>query len=131
MPDTRPGSVRYQVTDLERSIEFYTKVLGFELEHRAGGAFASVLRGNLRLILSGPGSSGARPMPDGRKQEPGGWTRIVLYVDDLEKLIASLAKDGVRFRNEVEAGPGGTQIQIEDPDGNPIELHQPPAEARG
>lgn len=128
--DTKPGSVRYQVTNIERSIEFYTKVLGFELEHRAGSMFAAVLLGNLRLILSGPGSSGSRDLPDGRKQEPGGWTRILIYVDDLEKQIASLRKLGVPFRNEVESGPGGSQIQIEDPDGNPIELHQPPAERR-
>jgi glyoxylase I family protein len=116
--------VRYQVTDVERAIAFYTQVLDFVLEMQAGAAFASVRRGELRLLLGGPGSSGARPMPDGRRQEPGGWNRIVLYVADLDARIAALRKTGVRFRNEIETGPGGRQIQIEDPDGNPIELHQ-------
>lgn len=118
-------SVRYQVTDIERSIAFYTQHLEFEPGERAGSMFASVRRGNLRLILGGPGSSGSRPMPDGRKQEPGGWNRILLYVDDLAPIVERLAKAGVHFRNDVEAGPGGKQILIDDPDGNPIELHQP------
>ena len=118
--------VRYQVSDIERSIAFYTQHLGFEPGERAGKAFASVKRGPLRLILGGPGSSGARPMPDGRKQEPGGWNRILIYVDDLDEAIGRLKEAGVRFRNEVESGPGGSQIQIEDPDGNPIELHEAP-----
>ncbi len=118
--------VRYQVTDIERSIAFYTETLGFKLDAHVGTAFASVSRGKLRLILGGPGSSGARPMPDGKKQTPGGWNRILIYVDDLDAEIARLQKQGVRFRNDVEAGPGGTQIQIEDPDGNPIELHEAP-----
>ena len=117
--------VRYLVTDVNRSIDFYTGQLGFKLEQHAGKAFASVSLGRLRLILGGPGSSGARPMPDGRKQEPGGWNRILIYVDDLTAWIDRLEKAGVPFRNRVEAGPGGSQIQIEDPDGNPIELHQP------
>ena len=116
--------VRYQVTDIERSIAFYTQQLGFALEDQVGKAFASVLLGKLRLILSGPGSSGARPMPDGQKQEPGGWNRILIYVDDLDARIDRLKTLSVRFRNDVEAGPGGRQIQIEDPDGNPIELHE-------
>jgi catechol 2,3-dioxygenase-like lactoylglutathione lyase family enzyme len=116
--------VRYQVTDVARSVAFYTNVLGFILELHAGAAFASVRRGDLRLLLGGPGSSGARPMPDGRRQEPGGWNRIVLYVDDLDAQISALAKAKVRFRNAIETGPGGRQIQIEDPDGNPIELHE-------
>jgi len=118
--------VRYQVTDIDRSIAFYTKQLGFALEAHVGEAFASVSLGKLRLILGGPGSSGARPMPDGRKQEPGGWNRILIYVDDLDAHIDRLKKQGVPFRNKVEAGPGGRQIQIEDPDGNPIELHEAP-----
>ena len=117
-------AVRYIVSDIERSIAFYTQHLGFHVDQKAGTAFASVTRGNLRLILSGPGSSGARPMPDGRRQEPGGWNRILLYVDDLASNMQRLEGAGVPFRNEVEAGPGGKQIQIEDPDGNPIELHQ-------
>jgi catechol 2,3-dioxygenase-like lactoylglutathione lyase family enzyme len=118
--------VRYQVTDIERSIAFYTETLGFKLDAHVGTAFASVSRGKLRLILGGPGSSGARPMPDGKKQTPGGWNRILIYVDDLDAEVARLRKQNVRFRNDVEAGPGGTQVQIEDPDGNPIELHEAP-----
>lgn len=122
---TSRAAVRYQISNIGKAIEFYTGQLGFTLEHRAGDAFAMVARGDLHLILSGPGSSGSRPMPDGRRQEPGGWTRMVLYVDDLQAMVASLREHGTKFRNEVESGPGGTQIQIEDPDGNPIELHQP------
>jgi glyoxylase I family protein len=120
-------SVRYQVKDVARSIAFYTEQLGFELEQRSGEAFASVLLGNLRLLLSGPGSSGSRPMPDGQKQEPGGWTRILIDVSDLSASIRALEHGGVPFRNGVETGPGGSQILFEDPDGNPIELHQPPS----
>jgi glyoxylase I family protein len=123
--DSDFAHIRYQITNVDRSIDFYTTQLGFKLEQRAGNAFASVCLGRLRLILSGPGSSGARPMPDGRKQEPGGWNRIVIYVESLNVWIDRLEKAGVNFRNSVEAGPGGTQIQIEDPDGNPIELHEP------
>jgi catechol 2,3-dioxygenase-like lactoylglutathione lyase family enzyme len=119
-------SVRYQVADLDRAITFYTERLGFALDERSGGAFAAVSTGNLRLILSGPGSSGARPMPDGQLQQPGGWSRILVYVADLEGQVRSLEAAGVPFRNTIETGPGGSQILIEDPDGNPIELHQPP-----
>ena len=118
-------SVRYQVTVPERSIAFYTEQLGFKLDQHTG-PFAAVSRGNLRLILSGPGTSGARPMPDGRKQEPGGWNRILLYVDDLRAEVDRLKPRGVRFRNEIESGPGGSQILIEDPDGNLLELHEAP-----
>jgi glyoxylase I family protein len=124
MPTSR-ASVRYQVTNIDRSIAFYTD-LGFELEMRSGSAFAAVTHGGLRLILSGPGSSGSRPMPDGRRQSPGGDTRFLLDVEDLDATIAELRSKSVRFRNEIESGPGGRQIQIEDPDGNPIELHEPP-----
>lgn len=120
-------TVRYQVADINRASSFYTTHLGFHLAEKSGSAFGAVSRGGLRLILSGPGSSGSRPMPDGRLQEPGGWNRIVIYVDDLASQIQSLKKAGVRFRNEVEAGPGGKQILVEDPDGNPIELHEAPA----
>jgi glyoxylase I family protein len=120
------ATVRYQIADVERAIAFYTGHLGFAVQDRAGPAFASVTLGSLRLLLSGPGSSGARPLPDGRQQAPGGWNRIVIYVDDLAARIDALRKAGVRLRNDVESGPGGRQIQIEDPDGNPIELHQPP-----
>ena len=121
------GSVRYQVKDVERSLAFYTEQLGFQLELRSGAAFAAVLLGNLRLLLSGPGSSGARPMPSGQTQEPGGWNRVVIYVPDLAASIRELERAKVPFRNSIETGPGGSQILIEDPDGNPIELHQPPS----
>ena len=119
-------TVRYQVADMDRAVAFYTERLGFKAAERFGAAFGSVVRGNLRLILSGPGASGSRPMPDGRRQEPGGWNRILIYVDDLQSEIGSLRAAGVPFLNDVESGPGGSQILIEDPDGNPIELHQPP-----
>jgi len=119
-------SVRYQVADVNRAIEFYTQRLGFALEERHG-PFAAVSLGNLRLILSGPGTSGARPMPDGREQQPGGWNRILVYGEDLEGRVRSLKAAGVPFRNMIETGPGGSQVLIEDPDGNPIELHQPPS----
>jgi catechol 2,3-dioxygenase-like lactoylglutathione lyase family enzyme len=122
---TNLATVRYQVKAIEPSIEFYTKHLGFRLDKRTG-PFAQVSRGNLALILSGPGTSGARDMPDGRKQEPGGWNRILIWVDDLQEDIAQLKQAGVHFRNEIERGPGGSQILIDDPDGNPIELHEAP-----
>jgi glyoxylase I family protein len=110
---------------VERSIEFYTKHLGFTLEHQAGSMFASVVLSNLKVFLSGPGSSGARVLPDGRYQEPGGWNRLVLRVDDLESAMTKLKEAGAHFRNEIETGPAGSQIQLEDPDGNPIELFEP------
>ncbi len=117
--------VRYQVKDVSRSVEFYTQTLGFNLDQQNLPAFAQVSVDNLKLILSGPGASGSRPMPDGRHQEPGGWNRIVLQVEDLPARIAELKTKGVHFRNEMEVGPGGKQVQIEDPDGNPIELFEP------
>ena len=117
--------VRYQVKDVQRSIAFYTQVLGFTLDMQNLPAFGQVSIGNLKLILSGPGASGSRPMPDGRHQEPGGWNRVVLQVKELSARIAELENQGVRFRNEMEVGPGGKQIQVEDPDGNPIELFEP------
>jgi len=117
--------VRYQVRDVLRSVAFYVEHLGFELEHQQPPAFASVSLDNARILLSGPGASGSRPMPDGRLQEPGGWNRVVLRVANLGALVEALAKAGVRFRNEMEVGPGGRQIQIEDPDRNPIELFEP------
>jgi glyoxylase I family protein len=116
---------RYQVKEVQRSIVFYTKMLGFNLDQQNLPAFGQVSIRNLKLILSGPGASGSRPMPDGRQQEPGGWNRIVLQVRDLPARIAELRKEGVHFRNEIEVGPGGRQIQVEDPDGNPIELFEP------
>ncbi|HET7343122.1 MAG TPA: VOC family protein [Methylomirabilota bacterium] len=117
--------VRYQVTDVARSVAFYTGQLGFTLEHQQLPAFASVSLGPLRILLSGPGASGSRPLPDGRRQEPGGWNRIVLRVKDLPARIDVLQKGGLRFRNKMEVGPGGRQIQLEDPDGNPLELFEP------
>jgi glyoxylase I family protein len=117
--------VRYQAKDVARSVAFYTQHLGFELKHQQLPAFANVSLGGLQLLLSGPGASGSRPMPNGQPQEPGGWNRLVLRVTDLPGLIAELKKAGVRFRNEMETGPGGRQIQVEDPDGNPVELFEP------
>jgi glyoxylase I family protein len=100
-------------------------MLGFNMDQQNLPAFGQVSVGNLKLILSGPGASGSRPMPDGRQQEPGGWNHIVLLVQDLPARIADLKKQGVHFRNEMQVGPGGRQIQVEDPDGNPIELFEP------
>ena len=117
--------VRYQVKDVQRSVSFYTGTLGFNLDMKNLPAFGQVSIGNLKLILSGPGSSGSRSMPDGRQQEPGGWNRVILHVKDLPACISELKNQGVRFRNEMEVGPGGKQIQVEDPDGNPIELFEP------
>jgi glyoxylase I family protein len=117
--------VRYQTRDVARAIDFYTQKLGFKLERKHLPAFAQVSVGNFRLTLSGPGASGSRPMPNGQAQEPGGWNRVMLEVSDLSATIESLRKGGVRFRNEVEAGPGGKQIQALDPDGNPLELFEP------
>ena len=117
--------IRYQVRDVARSAAFYTQHLGFTLEHQQLPAFASVSLGDAQILLSGPGASGSRPMANGQPQEPGGWNRVVLKVGDLPGFIAALKKAGIRFRNEMETGPGGRQIQIEDPDGNPIELFEP------
>lgn len=117
--------VRYQVKDIKRSIAFYTEQLGFNLDLEVPPMFAQVSIGKLKLILSGPGASGSRPMPDGQKQESGGWNRVILQVTNLAARIADLKKAGLKFRNELEAGPGGKQIQLEDPDGNPIELFEP------
>jgi glyoxylase I family protein len=117
--------VRYQVKDVSRAVAFYTEHLGFKLEHQQLPAFAAVSLGDFTLLISGPGASGSRPMPDGHRQEPGGWNRVVLRVADLPARIEALKKAGLRFRNEMEAGPGGKQIQLEDPDGNPIELFEP------
>ena len=116
--------VRYQVQDVARSVDFYTR-LGFELDHQHPPAFAQVSLGKLKLVLSGPGASGSRAMPDGRAQEPGGWNRVILHVPDLEDHIETLRHAGLHFRNHIESGPGGKQILLEDPDGNPIELFEP------
>ena len=117
--------VRYQVKDVARAVAFYTQQLGLTLDQQRLPAFAQVSVGGLKLILSGPGASGSRPMPDGGHQEPGGWNRVILRVADLPARIAELKQAGLHFRNEMEVGPGGKQIQIEDPDGNPIELFEP------
>ena len=117
--------VRYLVKDVARAVTFYTTHLGFTLKHQQLPAFASVSLGDVDILISGPQASGSRPMPDGREQAPGGWNRVVLRVDDLPGFIETLKKAGLRFRNEMLTGPGGRQIQIEDPDGNPIELFEP------
>lgn len=117
--------VRYQVRDVARSVAFYTRKLGFHLDFQNLPAFGQVSSGNLKLILSGPDASGSRPMPDGQEQGPGGWNRVILEVADLPSRIEALRKAGLPFRNEMETGPGGKQILLEDPDGNPIELFEP------
>jgi glyoxylase I family protein len=117
--------VRYLVKDVARSVKFYTTHLGFSVTHQQLPAFASVSLGDVDVLLSGPQASGSRPMPGGQQQSPGGWNRIVLRVDDLPACIETLKSAGLHFRNEMETGPGGKQIQIEDPDGNPIELFEP------
>jgi glyoxylase I family protein len=117
--------VRYQVKDVGRSVAFYREQLGFDVDREALPAFAQVSIHNLKLILSGPGASGSRPLPDGRQQEPGGWNRIVLQVTDLPARIEALKNGGIQFRSQIEVGPGGRQVQVEDPDGNPIELFEP------
>jgi glyoxylase I family protein len=106
-------------------LAFYTQQLGFKLDHKNLPAFGQVSVGNLKLILSGPGASGSRPMPDGHQQEPGGWNRVILQVADLPARIEALKNAGVHFRNQMEVGPGGRQVQLEYPDGNPIELFEP------
>lgn len=116
---------RYQVKDVARAVAFYTQHLGFRLKHQQLPAFATVSLGNADVLLSGPGASGSREMPNGDRQEPGGWNRIVLKVTDLPACIAALRHAGATLRNDMEVGPGGRQIQIEDPDGNPVELFEP------
>jgi catechol 2,3-dioxygenase-like lactoylglutathione lyase family enzyme len=122
--DTTRATVRYMIDDVAAALAFYTTHLGFETESEALPAFAAVTRGPLRLLLSGPESSGRRPMPDGRKTTPGGWNRIQIPVDDLEQEVEKLRAAGLRFRNEILSGVGGSQIILDDPFGNPIELFQ-------
>lgn len=117
--------VRYMVSDVPAAVAFYTTHLGFTPEGPQVPAFSAVRRGNLLLLLSGEASSAGRPMPDGRKPEPGGWNRIHLVVDDVDAEAARLRAAGIVFRNEVLRGPGGAQTVFEDPSGNPIEIFQP------
>ena len=123
MPDELVN-VRYMVDDVEGAVDFYTEQFDFELRFSAAPAFADVVRGNLRLLLSGPTSSAGRPMPDGREPGPGGWNRIHFIVDDIEADVERLRSAGLTFRNDIISGPGGRQILLEDPAGNPIELFQ-------
>ena len=118
-------NVRYMVDDVERAVAFYTTHFGFTERFNAAPAFADVVRGNLRLLLSGPASSAGRPMPDGRTPEPGGWNRLHFIVDDIAAEADRLRSAGVTFRNDIISGPGGQQVLVEDPAGNPIELFQP------
>ena len=124
MPDDLV-SVRYMVDDVDAAVDFYTRHFGFTVLSSAAPAFADVVRGRLRLLLSGPASSAGRPMPDGRRPEPGGWNRIHLIVEDIATEVERLRAAGLTFRNEIVTGPGGQQILIDDPSGNPIELFQP------
>jgi len=124
MPDEFVN-VRYMVDDVEDAVAFYTTHFGFELRSSAAPTFADVIRGHLRLLLSGPASSAGRPMPDGRTPRPGGWNRIHLIVEDLAGEVERLRGAGLTFRNDIVTGPGGQQILLDDPAGNPIELFQP------
>jgi catechol 2,3-dioxygenase-like lactoylglutathione lyase family enzyme len=127
MPDDDLVNVRYMVDDVDAAIAFYTTHFGFTVRSNAAPAFADVVRGHLRLLLSGPASSAGRPMPDGRTPAPGGWNRIHLLVDDLSTEVERLRGAGLSFRNDIVKGPGGQQILLYDPSGNPIELFQPAA----
>ena len=124
MPDELVN-VRYMVDDVDAAVDFYTRLFGFSLISSAAPAFADIERGALRLLLSGPKSSAGRPMPDGRTPEPGGWNRIHFIVDDIAAEVERLRSAGLTFRNDIVTGPGGQQILLEDPAGNPIELFQP------
>lgn len=118
------ATIRYLVSDVEQAIGFYTRHLGFTLEQQMSSAFAKVSRDGLTLWLAGPQSSAARPMPDGQRPAPGGWNRFVIEVKDLASRVDQMKQQGMRFRNEIVVGPGGKQILLEDPDGNPIELFE-------
>jgi catechol 2,3-dioxygenase-like lactoylglutathione lyase family enzyme len=118
-------SVRYMVDDVDQAMDFYNEHFGFEPGHNASPAFADVNKGNLRLLLAGPESSAGRPMPDGRKPEPGGWNRIHFVVDDIDAEVERLRAAGLSFRNDIVSGPGGRQILVDDPSGNPIEIFEP------
>jgi catechol 2,3-dioxygenase-like lactoylglutathione lyase family enzyme len=124
MPD-ETVNVRYMVDDVDSAVDFYTTHFGFTVRSNHAPAFADVLRGNLRLLLSGRTSSAGRPMPDGRTPEPGGWNRIHFIVEDIDAEVERLRAAGITFRNDIVTGPGGRQILLDDPAGNPIELFQP------
>ena len=117
--------IRYHVKDVAHAVGFYTRHLGFKLEHQHLPQFAAVSLNGVILLLSGPGASGSRALPGGLSQEPGGWNRVVLHTVSLRQCVAALKQSGVCFRNDILSGPGGSQVQIEDPDGNPIELFEP------
>jgi len=119
------ATVRYLVHDVEAAVAFYTQRLGFTVAQQFGGTIAILTRDDLKLWVAGPSASAARPMPDGRKPEPGGWNRFVIETDDLEALVTQLRAAGVPFRNDIVSGPGGKQILCEDPSGNVVELFQP------
>ena len=119
------ATMRYLVNDVARAVAFYRDLLEFDLEEEMLPAFARVRRGDLDLWLAGPASSAARPMPDGRQPVPGGWSRLVIQVDDLDAFVARLRNVGATFRNDVVSGPGGSQILLQDPSGNLVELFQP------
>ncbi len=127
MPSNEIVNVRYMVDDVDESIAFYTKLLGFDVLTNFAPAFADVQRGNLRLLLAGPTSSAGRPMPDGTKPGPGGWNRIHFIVDNIDAEVARLRDAGANFRNDIVEGPGGKQILLQDPSGNVVELFQPAA----
>jgi predicted enzyme related to lactoylglutathione lyase len=127
MPANDPVRVRYIVDDVHDAIDFYTRHFGFALRHGAAPAFAEVVRGGLGLLLAGPDSSAGRPMPDGRKPSPGGWNRIHFVVDDIDAEVERLRSAGLSFRNDIVSGPGGRQILLDEPSGNPVELFQPAA----
>lgn len=131
MTDSEMVNVRYMVDDVEAAIAFYTKFLDFEILNDFAPAFADVVRGNLRLLLSGPASSAGRPMSDGATPGPGGWNRIHLLVDDLDAEVARLRQAGAPFRNDVVEGPGGKQVLLVDPSGNVVELFQPARQHQG
>jgi catechol 2,3-dioxygenase-like lactoylglutathione lyase family enzyme len=118
-------AMRYIVDDVDTALSFYVDALGFELVQRMGPPFALIARDGLRLWLSGPGTSARRPMPDGREPEPGGWNRLVVEVEDIDAATSALRDAGATFRNEIISGPGGRQVLVEDPSGNPVELFEP------
>ena len=119
-------SVRYITDNVEVAVDFYVERLGFNVEMRPGGGFAMLSRGDLRLLLNRPGAGGAgQPMPDGRRPQPGGWNRIQIEVSDLEREVEALRAAGANFRGEIITGRGGSQILLDDPAGNPVELFQP------